>query len=79
MSLFYEAEDVVAVIRRDGHGWIPDDEATRLIVELVEAKERFAHRAGYQVGEMERIALATANSELRSETRCLKEEIRRLR
>ena len=36
-------------------------------------------RAGYQVGEMERIALATANSELRSETRCLKEEIRRLR
>lgn len=37
------------------------------------------YRDGYQVGEMERIALATANSELRSEIRCLKEEIRRLR
>lgn len=32
------------------------------------------HRDGYRKGEMERVALATANSELRSELRELKGE-----
>lgn len=72
MSLYRDIEDVLnEYIEGDAY----DPYIQRLIHEVVEPREKRMYNNGYKTGEMERIALATANTELRSELLRLKQAL----
>lgn len=72
MSLYDEIEDVLnEYIEGDAY----DPYIQRLIHEVVEPREKRMYNNGYKTGEMERIALATANTDLRSDNLKLSQQL----
>ena len=72
MSLYDEIEDV---LNEHIEGDAYDPYIQRLIHEVVEPREKRMYNNGYKMGEMERIALATANSDLRSDNLKLSQQL----